>query len=323
VRVLRIGLVGASRVAKFAVIEPAASMPGVTVAGVAARDSLRAATYAAEHGIPHVFTTYDHLIRSPEIDLVYLGTPPSQHAAGALAAIAAGKPVLVEKPFAMSVAEARTVLEAGRRAGVPVFEAMHSPHHALFKRVIELVRAGAIGSVRHVDAELSIPVPEADPFRWSAAFGGGALMDLGVYPLAWLRRLAGETFVVDSVNGDLRGDIDASFMARLTFAGEVTAEIRCSMMVAAPRARLTLDGKAGRIEVINPIVPQLGHSLRLEAGTTRQTETVPGPTTFAAQLAAVRAAVVDGAPFPFAADDFVRSMQAIESVRAAFPRTHV
>ena len=318
---LRIGLVGASRVATFVVLEPAAVVPGVVVHGVAARDAARARDYATRHGIRHVFQSYDDLIRSPDIDLVFLGTPPSQHMAGALAAIAAGKPVLVEKPFALSAAEARAVFDAGRQAGVPVFEGMHSPHHVLFKRVLELVRSGAIGDVRKVDAEFSVPIAKADPFRWSAAHGGGALMDLGVYPLAWLRRLVGESFVVERLEATFEDGVDASFAAQLTCGHGISAEIRSSMIVPAPKSRLTLEGTGGRIEVVNPFLPQLGHSLRVVAGGGERSQTLAGPTTYEAQLAAVRAALVDGADFPFPADDYVRSMAAIDAIRAAFPWT--
>lgn len=314
---LKIGLLGASRVATFAVIEPARRLDGVEVAAVAARDVERARGYAEKHGITRVHADYAGLLADPEIDLVYLGTPPAVHAEQALAAIAAAKPVLVEKPFALHAEQARQVHDAAKAAGIRVFEAMHSPHHQLFARILEIVRGGEIGAIRSLKASFVAPIPESDPLRWTSEMGGGALMDLGVYPLAWVRRIAGERFTVRRVTAEFRHGVDASFSALLEFPGEVACELMASMTAAEPGAAMTVVGSKGRIEVRNPVAPQWGHALTVSIGSETRVETVEGPTSFEAQLEAVRATLVDGAPFPFADDDYVLSMEAIERVRAA------
>ena len=186
---LRIGLIGASRVATYAVIAPARTVDGLEVVAVAARDSERAANYARRHDIPRVHSGYADLCRDPEIDLVYIGTHPAVHRELAFMALDAGKPVLLEKPFAMNAREARDILDRAEAAGVPVFEAMHSLHHPLFARLLELLRDDILGPITHLDAEFSVPIERnAREFRWRAEMGGGALMDLGIYPLAWARR---------------------------------------------------------------------------------------------------------------------------------------
>lgn len=314
---LNIGLVGASRVAAYAIIAPARTTAGVCVYGVAARDPGRAQQYATEHGIPHSYQNYADLLNDPLIDLVYLGTPPARHVDQALAAIAAGKAVLVEKPFALDAAGARLVYEAGQASGVPVFEAMHSPHHALFRRLTALLREGAIGKLRHTEAVFDAPIASDDPIRWSGTLGGGALMDLGVYPLAWLRRIAGETFTVELATAEMRGDVDASFSASLRFADGMTATVESSMTATDRAARLVIEGERGRVSVTNPLAPQLGHALMITLDGTTRTETVDGPSTYQAQLTAVRETLVDGKEFPFPSDDYVHSMMAIDRVRAA------
>ncbi len=316
---LRIGIVGAARVATYAMIEPARAVGGVEVAAVAARDPARARDYAAAHGIARVAASYDALMRDPEIDLVYIATPPNVHAAQALAAIDAGKPVLVEKPFALMAAEARTVFAAGQAKGVPVFEAMHSPHHTLFARVLQIVKGGEIGRVRHMDAEFGVPIPRsADEFRWRAECGGGALMDLGVYPLTWCRRVAGEPASVERAEAQIVDGLDARFSARLRFGDGVTADIRSSMLADQPNALLRIDGSSGQVTVVNPLAPQMGYLFTVESDGRQRNETVQGLSTYHAQLAAVRDTLATGAPFPFAADDYVRSMEAIDLVRARF-----
>ena len=142
-------------------------------------------------------------------------------------------------------------------------------------------------------------------------------MDLGIYPLAWVRRIAGEEFEVASVEAVMRGDVDASFAATLRYAHGPTARIASSMTVDAPAVSLRIEGEKAVLSVVNPLVPQRGHLLTLETGGTAESRTFEGPSTYSAQLAAVRATLVDGAAFPHADDDFIRSMEAIERIKAA------
>lgn len=316
-KTLRIGLLGASTVATYAVIAPARETMGVEVSAIAARDPQKAAAYAAQHGIARALPSYEALYADPDIDLVYIGTPPAFHAEQAMAAMAAGKPVLVEKPFSLASSDAREVLAASRKLGVPLFEAMHSPHHALFARILEIIRGGEIGELERIEAFFEAPIDPQDPIRWNAGLGGGALMDLGVYPLAWVRRIAGEDFSVTSASATMRSGVDAAFEAQLAYASGVTAHVAASMIAEAVANRLTIQGTRGRLQVANPLAPHRGHALRLDVGGAETREIVEGPSTYSAQLSAVRATILEGAAFPFPDDDFVASMEAIERVRSA------
>ncbi len=317
-KALRIGLVGASTVATYAVIDPARETPGVEVAAVAARAPEKARAYAARHGIARALPSYEALFADPDIDLIYIGTPPAYHAEQAIASIEAGKAVLVEKPFALSSSEAARVDTAARRARVPLFEAMHSPHHRLFARILEIVRSGVLGRLARIEANFEAPIKPEDPIRWTAELGGGALMDLGVYPLAWVRRIAGEQFEISGATAQMRGGVDAAFEARLDFGSGLEAHVAASMIADAVSNHLRLEGTGGTLTAINPLGPQRGHRLTLETRDGQSvSETVEGPSTYSAQLAAVRAAVLGEAPFPFPEADFVRSMEAIERIRGA------
>jgi predicted dehydrogenase len=320
----RIGLVGASRVATYAVIEPARARDDVVVAAVAAREAGRARDYAQTHGIPRTHDSYEALFADPDIDLIYIGTPPSAHRAQALAALAAGKPVLCEKPFAMDAAEAREMLAAARAAGLPLVEAMHSRHHALFARILAIIASGELGTIRHLEARFEIGVARnPGEFRWNAALGGGALMDLGVYPLTWCRGVAGAEPSVRRAHMRIEDGVDAAVAAELLFPGGLTAEIHASMVTSHRRALLVVTGDDGRLEAQNPLAPQMGHKLIVETrscGT--RTEEVPGLSSYAAQLDAVVRHVRDGAPWPLPAEDPARSMAAIEAVRRAAHDAH-
>jgi predicted dehydrogenase len=315
---INIGIIGAARVAVYAMIAPAREVPRVRVAAIAARDPERAKAFAVEHGIEKAHASYDALIGDPTIDLVYVATPPAAHADIAIKALRAGKHVLVEKPFAMNAAEANRVFEAAARAGRQVFEAFHYRHHALWHRIVEICRSGALGRVVSLDAAFHAPIPKtADEFRWNASLGGGALMDLGCYPLQWVRVATGEEPAVEQASMRVVDGVDAETSAVLRFPGGATATVACRMDGDAFVALLNVTGERGAIKVLNPLAPQMGHKLDIDIGGKMRSETVEGPSTFAAQLQAVAATLLDGAPFPLAGDDPVKSMAVIDAVRAA------
>jgi predicted dehydrogenase len=316
-RPVTIGIIGAARVAVYAMIAPAKTERRAHLLSVAARDPARAAVYAEKHGIPRHHASYDAMFADPEIELVYIATPPSLHAELAIAAIAAGKHVLVEKPFSMSANEAETVARAGEAAKRYVFEAMHARHHALFRRIVEIVRSGKLGKIKSASGVFDVKIPNnAEEFRWQKTLGGGALMDLGVYPLAWLRGSLGEP-VVESARATIVDGVDAEISATLSLPSGIAGTMKASMVADAFAARLRIEGSDGVLDVTNPLAPQMGHSLQLTVRGVSSNETVDGPSTFAAQLAAACLSIRDGTPFPLPERDYVRSMKAIDAVRQA------
>lgn len=314
---LRIGLLGAARIARAGIVDPVRAEPRAALAAIAARDPGRAADFAREHGVAIVAPDYAALVANPAIDLVYVATPPAHHAEWAERAIAHGKHVLVEKPFALDAAQAARVFELARHHGVRVFEAMHAPHHALFRRVAALVSRGDLGTIRRVAARFDVDVPRTPgEFRWDAAMGGGALMDLGVYPLAFCRRLLGEAFEIEAVDATIVDGVDAAFAARLKFAGGVLAEVSSSM-IAPFVAELLIEGDRGTLAVTNPVVPHRGNRLVLRTESGDLDEEVAGPTSWTAQLHAICDTLIAGRPYPTPGNDHVLSMRAIDSIRIA------
>ena len=170
---LRVGTLGAARIAPGALIKPARRVPEVTVTAVAARDPGRARQFAARHGIAVVHDSYEALIADPDIDAVYNPLPNSLHAPWTLRAIAAGKHVLCEKPFASNEAEAAEVADAARSAGLVVMEAFHYRYHPLARRMRDIV-AGELGRLGHVEAALCIPLPRFSDIRYRFDLAGGA-----------------------------------------------------------------------------------------------------------------------------------------------------
>lgn len=186
---LRIGILGAARISGASLIGPARAT-GHRVVAVAARDRSRAEAYAAEHGVERVAGSYTELIADPEVEVVYNPLANGLHGPWNLAALAAGKHVLSEKPSASNAEEAAEVREAAAKAGTVFMEAFHYLFHPVTRRLHEVLASGEIGELRHVEAMVAIQAPpDSDP-RWSLPLAGGAVMDLGCYSLHALRMLA-------------------------------------------------------------------------------------------------------------------------------------
>ncbi len=185
---LRLGILGAARIAPIAVINPALSHPDLVVAGVAARDVGRAKQYAKKWGIGRVYGSYDELIQSAEIDVVYNPLPNGLHHEWTLKCIEAGKHVLLEKPSASNEREAREIFERAREKNVLVLEAFHYRFHpALHEFAYQLYEVmSGINPLLEVEAELAFgfnPMAE-DDIRFNYALAGGILMDMGCYPVS-------------------------------------------------------------------------------------------------------------------------------------------
>lgn len=316
---LRIGLLGAARIAPAAVIVPARELDRVEVVAVAARDATRAAAFAEEHEIPLVFDSYPALVESDAVDAVYIGLPPSEHERWTLAALDAGKHVLCEKPFACTATQAESMVAAADRTGLVLAEAFHWRYHPLAARIREVLRSGTIGRIVSIDASFSAAIPDVADIRHQLALGGGAMMDLGCYAVQWARFAAEnepEGIEATAVEGET--GIDLSMEATLRFAGGIDAIVRCSMAPDVTTSNaLRVIGDAGTVEVINPVAPHLGHSLVVQDRSGTSTETVPGRTTYDHQLEAFVGAVLDGEPIPTGGADAIATMRVIDACYSA------
>ena len=317
---IRLGLIAASRIAKPAVVDPAADVDGVELTAIAARDRERAESTAAAWGIPTVFDSYESLIESPGVDAVYIGTPASLHRQPAIAAIAAGKHVLCEKPFAANADDARLIADAARASpGVVVMEAFHWRYHPYAQQIRAVLDSGVLGALQHVDAVFDIPDGDIgrDDIRWSLPLGGGATMDLGCYSIQWARFAAGSDPEVVSAEAVCPVDgVDGSLVAELRWPSGVTGRVGSSMIATGNDvdAHLRVVGERGEMLATNPLAPQNGGALltvQTDAG--KVTHEVDRSATYFHQLVAFRDAIVDGVPFPTTADDGVRNMEIIDA----------
>lgn len=316
---LRIGILGAAGITPQALIEPAHANPGVRLVAVAARNRGRAEEFAQENGIERVADSYSELITDPEVEAVYIPLPNSHHAHWSIKALEAGKHVLVEKPFASNLAEAEEVAEVASRSSHVLMEAFHYRFHGLVLRVEQLLSDGVIGQVTAADATFNVHLPDRTDIRYSHALAGGATMDLGCYPVHFLRTLFGEPTVL---SGEARTtddpQVDEALTATMEFPGGIRSTISSSLFEAQEVQHAIITGTRGSIEVNGFVKPQGGNQLRVTVDGETTTEEVPRePSSYAAQLAVFVAAVRDGAPVLTGPEDSLATMRVIDAMYVA------
>lgn len=317
---IRIGILGASKIATKALIPQVNRRDDCTIVAVAARDGARGRSYAETHGIPEVVENYEALVRRADIDLIYNALPPNRHSDLTIAALEAGRHVLCEKPFAMNAGEARAMVATSRRAGRHLVEAFHYRFHPMFLDILEKVRGGAIGKLCAMKAEFSVAIPYApEELRHRPDLGGGAMMDLGCYPLHWLRAIAGtEPTLLSARIEEGTPGTDILTEAQLEFPGGIPARMRTCMKPGQRyKALIAIKGSEGVLRAMNPLHPTFGNSISILSGTNTNRYTVHGDTTYDYQLAhmvdllAGRAAPITGG------DDAIANMAMIDAIYEA------
>lgn len=315
---IRIGLLGAAKITPIAVIEPAAQRNDCIIAAVACSHKTRGADFAKTHNIASVETDYETLITRDDIDLIYNALPPNRHMDLSIAALNAGKAVLCEKPFAMNAGQAKAMVAASAKTGCHLVEAFHYRFHPAFIRSLQLVTEGAVGAVQRIEAcfDASIPYQRGE-LRHTASLGGGALMDLGCYPLHWARMLAASEPAVISASAQTgaHADIDIAMDAELEFQNGISAHISCSMQDGVPTgAEFTVHGDKGKLRMSNPLTPSTGHMISIEANATTTTEIVEGGPTYEYQLDHMMAVMLKKSTPLTGGQDAVANMTAIDAI---------
>ncbi len=326
---LKIGVLGAARIAPKALIQPASVLSSVSVTAVAARDRRRAERFAEKHQIETLFDDYAALISSPEIDVIYNPLPISQHAHWSIKALNAGKHVICEKPFAMNIEEAEAMLEASHSAGKRLFEAFHYRYHPAFETCLAWLRQGQIGKVQEIEAVFDASVSNrSNDIRYQVETGGGAMMDLGCYPLNWAMTVMGASPEQIAAEATLTPEgVDESLRAELTFPGGVKAKISTQMREGTPfRASMRIKGETGEIEFDNPLAPHNGGQLTLvsESGDRRTiSENISPITTYTWQLDAFARAILFDTKVPTEGEMILHQQRALDQVYEAASLRHL
>ena len=255
---IRWGVISTANIGRAAV-NPAiqASHNGELVA-VASRDGTRAAAFASDHGIPRSYDSYEALLDADDIDAVYIPLPNSMHREWTIRAAEAGKHILCEKPLAMSPAECEEMAAAANDAGVKLMEAFMYRFHPRTERVVEMLRAGAIGDIGTIRSAFTFRLRNPDNIRLDPELGGGALMDVGCYCVNVSRTLVGEEpqTVQATARWTDRG-VDEALTGILRFPRGIVAHFDCALTLERFEA-FEVGGTDGWLRVESAFLPGTG-----------------------------------------------------------------
>jgi predicted dehydrogenase len=260
---LRWGIVGPGQIAADLALSLEKSQRG-RIVNACGSSPEKARAFAARWGLPRASASIDELCADPDVDVVYVATPHPMHEAHALAAIAAGKPVLVEKPFTMDATSAARVVAAARERGVFVMEAFMYRCHPLVRALVARLAEGAIGRILHVRAEFGFRKPRDPAGRlYNPTLGGGAILDVGCYPASFARLVAGvaagrpfaePTSIAATAQFGPTG-VDEQASALLTFESGLTATLGTAIHHATGRSA-AIFGEEGQIAIPDPWAPE-------------------------------------------------------------------
>jgi D-xylose 1-dehydrogenase (NADP+, D-xylono-1,5-lactone-forming) len=319
-KTIRWGLLSTARINRSLIPAIRAAKRG-ELAAVASRDLEKSRAYAEEWKIPRAFGSYEDMLNSDEVDAVYISLPNHLHAEWTVKALRAGKHVLCEKPFAISTEEVDQVVAASRETGGVAAEAFMYRHHPQTKLVGEWVKSGRLGEISLVRAVFNFSMGNrSGNVRLVPDYGGGALWDVGVYPVSYAQFIMGEVpqWVSGSQYIGSDSGVDETFSGQLHYSGDRVAQISCSFRTPF-YASLDILGTEGRLHLNHPFT-RLDASDRemtfFPAEGKPQKVRVPKKETYLGEVEDMHAAILDGAPSYIRLEEsrnHVRTVQALYS----------
>lgn len=261
-RKLNWGLLSTAKINR-ALIKPLNASKRTRLLAVASRSQSTADAYAGEWKIPRAHGSYEALINDPEIDVIYNSLPNHLHAEWTIKALRAGKHVLCEKPFALTVDEVDAVATAVKETGKVAAEAFMYRHHAQTLKVKEIVDSGQLGTLQLIKGAFSFKLEREGDIRWMLELGGGSIWDVGCYPISYARMLVGaEPVEVFGWQVTGPGGGDETFTGQMRFANGVHMQFDSSFKVPL-RSYMEIVGTEGTLIVPNPFKPGKSNSLQL------------------------------------------------------------
>ena len=318
---LRIGILGAARIAPTAIIFPAHAT-GHQLVAVGARDKARAAEFAKQYQIEKAYGSYQEVIDDPNVDVIYNALHNGGHGPWNIKALAAGKHVLSEKPSASNAAEAKEVAAAVSKSGKVFMEGFHYYYHPVFQRLLAIVKSGEIGEVIKVESSLLIPMPEKEDLRLKFDLAGGSMMDVGCYALHSQRMISqliadGEPIIVKTDSNAPDGKIDTKLNMQLKYPNGVSGLARGDFESPAYNAPLTVTGSKGSVHLPNFVVTGMDPRVIVDLAGQKRVEHLPSISTYTYQLLAFADAIDLGKAVKTDAKDALIQAQLIDAAYVA------
>lgn len=313
---LRWGLLSTARINRHLIPAIRVSKRGELVA-VASRNHTRAKEYAKEWNIPHAYQSYEAMLDSDQIDIVYISLPNHLHSEWSIRALESGKHVLCEKPLALSLEQVDRMTHASRTANRVLAEAFMYRHHPQIKIIRDWVEQGALGKVFLIQGVFTFQIRNRNDIRLMPEYGGGSLWDVGVYPLSLAQHIFGGP--PESVSAQQwigASGVDETFSGLLNYSAGRAAQIASSFN--SPRyTRVEIIGTSGRLVLTSPFNPADIPDPRVFHYSENGTESeliIPDFNLYLGEVEDLHRAILDGEPTTISLDesrDHIRTVLAL------------
>jgi D-xylose 1-dehydrogenase (NADP+, D-xylono-1,5-lactone-forming) len=264
-KILNWGLLSTAKI-NHALINPLTASKRTRLLAVASRSISTAEAYAREWKIPRAHGSYEALLADPEIDVIYNSLPNHLHAEWTIKALHAGKHVLCEKPFALTLAEVDAMSQAARETGKVLEEAFMYRHHAQTLKVKEIVDSGVLGQLQLIKGAFTFSISREGDIRLKKETGGGSIWDVGCYPISYARMIVG-TDPVEVFGWQVtgQGGVDESFVGQMRFEGGVRAQFDSGFR-SPFRSMIEIVGTDASLTIPNPFKPRKASEIVLSRG---------------------------------------------------------
>ncbi len=279
-----------------ALIKPLTASKRTRLLAVASRSISSAEAYAREWNIPRAHGSYEALLNDPQIDIIYNPLPNHLHAEWTIKALHAGKHVLCEKPFALTLADVDAMSQAAQETGKVLTEAFMYRHHEQTLKVKEIVDSGVLGKLQLIKGTFTFTLLREGNFRWVEEMGGGSIWDVGCYPISYARMIVGaEPVEVSGWQVTGQGGSDDSFYGQMRFKDGVHMQFDCGFK-SPSRAFIEIVGTEATLNVPHPFKPGLKNEISLNRDGETQTIKIKGGELYSGEVADMCNAILKQRP---------------------------
>jgi xylose dehydrogenase (NAD/NADP) len=301
-RRLNWGLLSTAKINR-ALIKPLRASKRTRLLAIASRSISSAEAYAREWNIPRAHGSYEALLNDPEIDVIYNSLPNHLHAEWTIKALRAGKHVLCEKPFALTLADVDAMNQAAHETGKIAAEAFMYRHHAQTLKVKEIVDSGKLGKLQLIKGAFTFTLTREGNFRWMEEMGGGSIWDVGCYPISYARMIVGaEPVEVFGWQVTGQGGGDESFIGQMRFENGIHMQFDCGFK-SPSRSFIEIVGSEATLNIPNPFKPNLKNKIFINREDKIQTINIAGEELYLGEVDDMCDAILYHKPARIPADD--------------------
>lgn len=307
------GVLGYARIARLNVLPALARAPNAQLLAIASRDASRLPEVKAESGCERVYADYAELLGDPDIQAVYVPLPNALHKEWVLKALEAGKHVLCEKPLALDAAEVREMVQAAERHKRLLMEAFMYRYTDRSRKVREVVESGALGDIRHINASFRFFLDRPGTIKMKPELGGGALYDVGCYPVNFLGMVTGRRPVRCQAFAQMEQGVDVNLSAVLQYDDGLIANIHCGFN-AFGKMHAEIIGTQGSLEIDDTFLDFRG-GIRLHTKEGTRIIPIAESDRYRDEIVDFSAAILEGRTPALALDESIRNMEVLEMIR--------